>query len=77
MNIQAYQHQWRLAVALKHPYPALDTGAEDSTTSTAAPPPVFIPVGAGKAMTEGLGFGLGIGFAVGFGVAYLAWKSNQ
>lgn len=42
--MNTYQHRWRLAVALKHPYPAPDTGAEDSTTSTAAPPPVFVPV---------------------------------
>lgn len=71
-----YAHQWRLAVALKQPYPRPETGAEDST-ATAGAPPVFIPVDSQKARREGLGFGLAIGFTVGFGVAYVAWKSNQ
>lgn len=42
--MNTYAHRWQLAVALKQPYPRPETGAEDSTTSVTAAPPVFIPV---------------------------------
>lgn len=42
--MNTYAHRWRLAVALKQAYPRPETGAEDVTTTPAAPPPVFVPV---------------------------------
>ena len=41
--MNTYAHRWRLAVALKQAYPRPETGAEDLTTTPAAPP-VFVPV---------------------------------
>jgi|WetSurMetagenome_2_1015567.scaffolds.fasta_scaffold1035608_2 hypothetical protein len=68
--MNTYVHRWRLAVALKQPYPRPETGAEDATTSTAAPP-VFIPIDDAKKTKDAFMWGSIIGAIVGVGGMYL------
>jgi hypothetical protein len=74
-----YPERWRLALALKQPYPVPgETGAEGD--ATAAPPVFQVAATDEKTQTRvnmvGAG-GLALGFVAGIALAYWAVESNR
>jgi len=76
--MNTYAHRWRLAVALKQAYPRPETGAEDVTTTPAAPPPVFVPVEPDPTKENTTrALYAGIGLVVGIGATYLFTRRRR
>jgi hypothetical protein len=72
-----YAQRWQLACALKQGYPGIsETGAEDSSTTVAAPPPVFTvePAGAAGEKWKVGAWGAAGGFVVGMFLASMIWQ---